>query len=191
MEKAINRRSFVCKTWKTKTLAAVLATVAAVALPQLLHYLGMISNLGSALGETFLPMHIAIFLVAFFAGPWAGLAAGLVSPVLSFGLTTLMGEAMPALTMLPIMIVELASYGLMTGLFAGTKLPSFVALLFSQILGRGVRALAIVIGVYAFGAALPVSVIWNSIVAGLPGIILQWLLVPLLVYFVEKKAKHE
>ncbi len=191
MEKTISRRSFVCKNWKTKTLAAVLATVAAVALPQILHYLGMISNLGSALGETFLPMHIAIFLVAFFAGPWAGLAAGLVSPALSFGLTTLMGEAMPALTMLPFMIVELASYGLITGLLAGTKLPSFVVLLFAQILGRGVRALAIVIGVYAFGAALPVSVIWNSIVAGLPGIILQWLLVPLLVYFVEKKAKHE
>ena len=190
MEKTISR-SFVCKNWKTKTLAAVLATVAAVALPQILHYLGMISNLGSALGETFLPMHIAIFLVAFFAGPWAGLAAGLVSPALSFGLTTLIGEAMPALTMLPFMIVELASYGLITGLLAGTKLPSFVVLLFAQILGRGVRALAIVIGVYAFGAALPVSVIWNSIVAGLPGIILQWLLVPLLVYFVEKKAKHE
>lgn len=191
MEKASHSKSFVCKTWKAKTLAAVLATIAAVALPQIFHGLGMIADMGTSLGETFLPMHITIFLVAFFAGPWAGLAAGIASPAISFGFTTLMGEAMPALTMLPFMAIELGMYGLTTGLFAKTRLPSFATLLLAQISGRGMRALAIVIGAYGFGGSLPVPVIWNSIVAGMPGIILQWIVVPLLVYYVEKKAKHE
>ena len=187
----VKTKTFVCKTWKSTTVAAVLAVIAAVALPQLFHLLGMVSNLGTALGETFLPMHIAIFLVGFFAGPWAGLAAGAVSPAVSFALTTLMGSPMPKLAMLPFMIVELAVYGLTTGLLAKTKLPSIVTLLFAQIAGRAVRALAIVIGVYAFGSPMNVAVIWNSVVAGLPGLILQWIIVPLLVYYVEKKAHRD
>lgn len=184
-------RSFVCKTWKTKTVAAVLAVIAAVALPQLFHLLGMVTNMGTSLGETFLPMHIAIFLVAFFAGPWAGLAAGLVSPALSFALTTLLGSPMPTVVMLPYMIVELGVYGLTTGLLAKTKMPTLATLFLAQVAGRGVRALAIVVGVYLFSSPMNVAVIWNSIVAGLPGLILQWILVPLLVFYVERKAKHE
>ena len=185
------KRTFICKTWKTKTIAAVLAVIAAVALPQLFHLLGMVSNLGTSLGETFLPMHIAIFLVGFFAGPWAGVAAGALSPAVSFGLTSIWGQPMPTLTMLPFMVIELAVYGLATGLLAKTKLPSIVSLLLAQIAGRAVRALAIVIGVYAFGSPMNVAVIWNSVLAGLPGLILQWILVPLLVYYVTKKAHRE
>lgn len=190
MEK-IQSRSLVCKTWKTKTVAAVLAIIAAVALPQALHYLGMVTNLGTSLGETFLPMHIAIFLVGFFAGAWAGLAAGFISPAVSFALTTLMGRPMPTAQMLPFMMIELAVYGLVTGMLARTKLPSLVTLLVAQIAGRGVRALALVIGIYAFASPMKIAVIWNSILAGLPGLILQWIIVPLLVFYVEKKSKHE
>ena len=184
-------RSFVCKNWKTKTVAAILAVIAAVALPQALHYLGMVTNLGSALGETFLPMHIAIFLVGFFAGAWAGLAAGFASPAISFALTTMMGRPMPTAQMLPFMMIELAIYGLATGLLARTKLPVLASLLIAQIAGRGVRAIALIIGIYLFSSPMNVAIIWNSIVAGLPGLILQWVIVPLLVFYVERKAKHE
>ena len=190
MEK-VQCKTFVCRSWKAKTVAAVLAVVAAVAFPQVFHLLGMVSNMGTTLGETFLPMHIAIFLVAFFAGPWAGVAAGFVSPAVSFGLTTLMGQPMPTAVMLPYMMIELAVYGLTTGLLASTKLPSIATLLLAQVAGRGVRAFAIVIGVYLFSSPMKVAVIWNSVVAGLPGLILQWILVPLLVFYVERKAKHE
>lgn len=183
--------ALVCKTWKTKTAAAVLAVIAAVALPQICHYLGMISNLGTSIGETFLPMHIAIFLVGYFAGAWAGLGAGLLSPVISFALTTVMGRPMPALAMLPFMTIELGVYGLTTGLFAKSKIPTLATLFIAQAAGRAVRALAIVAGVYAFGAGVSVATIWTSIYAGLPGLILQWILIPLLVYYVRKKAKHE
>ena len=190
-------RTLVCKTWKTKTIAAILAVIAAVALPQAFHYLGMITDMGSKLGETFLPMHLAIFIVGYFAGAWAGLGAGLVSPVISFGLTTALGRPMPGVLILPFMIVELGVYGLTTGLFSQylkrVKLPTIVTLLIAQVAGRAVRALALVIGVYAFGATVPggIAIIWNSIYQGLPGLILQWVLIPLLVYYVEKRVQRD
>lgn len=187
----VQTKTLVCRTWKTKTVAAVLAVIAAVALPQLFHALGMVANIGTALGETFLPMHISIFLVGLFAGALAGLFAGILSPVISFGLTTLMGEPMPTLAMLPFMVIELGVYGLSVGLLAQVKMPTICKLLIAQVAGRAVRALALVIGVYAFGATVPVSIIWNSLLAGLPGLILQWVLVPLLVFYVEKKARRD
>lgn len=186
----VSTKSFVCKTWKTKTAAAVLAIVSAVALPQLFHLLGMASGLGSALGEAFLPMHIAVFLAAFFAGPWVGLAVGFFGPLLSFLLTTAAGQGMPALAMLPYMTVELAVYGLSAGLLKG-RIPTFFSLLLAQIAGRGVRAAAVLIGVSAFSSPVSVSVIWSSLLTGLPGLVLQWILVPLLVGYVEEKTRHD
>lgn len=184
--------SVVCTTPKTKTAAALLAVVAAVALPQIFHLIGHVSDLGSSLGETFLPMHIAIFLAGFFAGQWAGLFAGALSPLLSFALTTLWNDPMPAAAMLPFMMIELGVYGLTAGLFAERfeKVPTFAALLVSQIAGRAVRALALVIGVL-LGSPVPLSTIWTSIAAGLPGLVLQWILVPLLVFYVARRSRNE
>ena len=186
-------KKLICNTWKTKTVAAVLAVIAAVALPQLFHLVGMISGTNTAPGETFLPMHFAIFLVGYFAGPLAGFLAGAVSPALSFALTSAAGNPMPGVAMLPYMIIELAIYGLTTGLFARfckVKMPLIVSLLAAQVAGRAVRALCIVIGFYAFGSPINPAVIWTSITAGLPGLVLQWILIPLIVFRVEK-AVHK
>ena len=189
----VKKSALVCTTWKTKTLAAALAVIAAVALPQLFHLLGHVSDLGSRLGETFLPMHLAIFLVGYFAGPWAGLAAGALSPAVSFGLTSIWNDPMPAAAMLPYMMIELAVYGLATGLFSRyfAKLPTLVTLFLAQVAGRAVRALALVIGVYGFGSPVNIATIWMSLLPGLPGLILQWVIVPLAVYWVAERAKHE
>lgn len=176
----------VFKTVKTKTAAAVCAVVAAVALPQLFHILGMISDMGTALGETFLPMHIAILMVGLLAGPIAGVISGAAAPVISFALT-----GMPTIFMLPFMTIELAVYGLISGLLANAKMPTLVKLLISQIGGRAVRAIAIAAGFYLLGTKINPSVIWTSIYISLPGLILQWTLIPLSVFYIDKKAKHE
>ena len=184
--------TLVFKTIKTKTLAAIIAIAAAVALPQAFHVLGAVSDLGTALGETFLPMHFAIFAVGFFAGPVAGAVAGALSPLraasplLSFWLT-----AMPKAPMLPFMMIELCVYGLVTGLLANVRMPVIGKLLIAQIAGRGVRALAIVIGFYAFSSPVAPAVIVNSLLPGLPGLILQWVILPLLVFRVTQRDAHE
>ena len=172
---------------KTQTLAALAAVVGAVALPQIFHVLGALSGLGTALGETFLPMHLPILLVGLLAGPYAGAAAGLLSPAISFALTT-----MPRAAMLPFMMIELCAYGLFAGLLRETKMPVFFKVLLAQVGGRAVRAAAILLATYAFGGAgIPVSVIWTSIAAGVFGIALQWALIPLIVYRVEHRAANE
>ena len=83
------------------------------------------------------------------------------------------------------------AYGLTTGLLASKRVPAFAALLIAQVAGRGVRALAIVMGAYLFSSPVGIPVIWNSVLTGLPGIVLQWALVPLIVFYVEKKTHAE
>lgn len=58
---------------KVQTLATIAAIIGAVVVPQIFHTLGAVSGLGTALGETFLPMHLPIILVGLLAGPYAEL----------------------------------------------------------------------------------------------------------------------
>ena len=166
---------------KVQILAAVSAIVAAVAVPQLFHLLGAVSGLGTALGETFLPMHLPIILVGLLAGPYAGAVSGLLGPLVSFVLS-----GMPSVAMLPFMMLELCAYGLFSGLLRNAKMPTIAKVLIVQIAGRAVRAAGILIAVYAFGnESVGISVIWSSIGVGIFGIVLQWALLPLVVYRVE------
>jgi len=172
---------------KRQVFATIGAIAAAVVLPQLFHVVGMVSNMGTALGETFLPMHLPILLVGLIAGPYAGAIAGLLSPLVSFGLTSMPGSAM-----LPFMMIELCMYGLFAGLLRKSKMPTIAKVLLAQVGGRAVRAGAILASVYLLGnTAIHTAVIWNSIIAGIPGLILQWILLPLLVYRIECGGNYE
>lgn len=170
---------------KAQALGTLIALVSAVALPQLVHAVGAASGIGTALGETFLPMHLPIILVGLLAGPYAAGAAGLLSPLVSFALT-----GMPTSAMLPFMMIELCVYGICAGLLKNVKMPAIVKVLIAQIVGRAVRAGAIAIGFYAFGTVIQPTVIFTSITAGLFGIILQLVIIPLAVYRL-KEADNE
>lgn len=172
---------------KVQTLAAIGAIIGAVALPQVFHVMGAVSGLGTKLGETFLPMHLPIILAGLLAGPYAGAIAGVLSPLASFALT-----GMPTAAMLPFMMIELCIYGLLSGLLRKVNIPVIAKVLAAQIGGRAVRAGAILLSVYAFGnTTIPAAVIWTSIAAGIFGIVLQWVLIPLIVYRVENVSRHE
>lgn len=172
---------------KMQLLATATSIVGAVALPQILHLLGIVSGLGSSLGEAFLPMHLPIILVGLLAGPYAGAVSGFIAPLLSFALS-----GMPSAVLLPFMILELSMYGLLAGLLNNNKMPVFGKLFITQIAGRAVRAVAILIAFYAFeSTALPVSIIWTSVLKGTPGIVLQWCLVPLFMFWVNNRSKNE
>ena len=172
---------------KAQTLATISAIVGAVAVPQIFHLLGAVSGLGTALGETFLPMHLPILLVGLLAGPYAGAIAGLLGPLASFALS-----GMPGIAMLPFMMIELCIYGLAAGLLRNVKMPTIGKVVAAQVAGRVVRAAAILLAVYAFGSEnIGVAVIWPSIGAGIFGLVLQWVLLPLIVYRVENLKKHE
>lgn len=172
---------------KAQTLAAVAAIAAAVALPQVFHLMGIVSGLGTALGEVFLPMHLPILLVGLLAGPYAGAIAGMCGPLASFALS-----GMPGAAMLPFMMLELSIYGLSAGLLRNVKMPTIAKVVISQAAGRVIRAAAILIAVYAFGnESISVAVIWMSIGTGIFGLVLQWTILPLIVYRVEDLQKYE
>lgn len=170
---------------KTQTIGALIALVSAVALPQFVHVVGAASGIGTSLGEIFLPMHLPIILVGLLAGSYAAGIAGLLSPLVSFTLT-----GMPSSVMLPFMMIELCVYGICAGLLKDMKLPTIAKVLIAQITGRLVRAGAIAIGFYAFGTQVNPAVALTSITAGLFGITLQLVIIPLAVYRL-KEADNE
>ncbi|MCR4842196.1 MAG: ECF transporter S component [Eubacterium sp.] len=171
---------------KTRTVATVGAIVMAVALPQLFHVAGRLLGVGTALGETFLPMHIAIFAVGLLAGTYVGGIAGLLAPLVSCLLT-----GMPAYAMLPFMMIELASYGLISGALSDKNIPTIVKLLIAQIGGRAIRAVALLIGFYGFSTQIPPITALTSIKTGLPGLLIQWVTIPLVMYFVARSVDRD
>ena len=164
----------------TKTAATLLAIVAAVVLPQLFHVIA-VSGQGTMLGVAFLPMHLPIIFVGLIAGPAVGAIAGAAAPLVSFLLS-----GMPMLAMLPLMMVELCAYGLVAGLLRGIKLPSLAKVVIAQLAGRVVLTAATAIAVFAFGSSKAIAATWTSdLAAGLPGLALQWALIPLAAYWTE------
>ncbi len=162
---------------KTQTISALIALVSAVALPQIVHVIGAASGMGTSLGEIFLPMHLPIILMGFIVGPYAAGIAGLLSPLVSFALT-----GMPSSVMLPFMMIELCVYGICSRLLRNVKLPMIAKVLIAQITGRLIRAGAIAIGFYVFDTTVNPAVVLTSVTAGLFGIILQLVIIPLAVY---------
>lgn len=164
----------------SKSAVALLAILASVALPQVFHFIGAATGQGNSLGASFLPMHLTVLFAGLYAGPWVGLVAGLLSPATSFLLS-----GMPALAILPFMTVELGVYGLAAGLLRNARIPVVGKVLAAQIAGRAVN-LSLVAVVAALGGAASVQATLGGLVTGLPGVLLQLVLLPLLLYRVQK-----
>lgn len=148
-----------------------------VVLPMAFHMVGM--------GKVFLPMHIPVFLAGLLFGPRIGFIAGVVSPVLS-SLLTGMPPIMPPIAQ--VMVFELGAYGLISGLLRPCFSNSIIPLAASMLGGRVVAgivgwALLPLFGLPGFPIFYPLTI---SLVAGLPGIILQLLTIPTLVYLLER-----
>lgn len=164
------------------TLASLLLALS-VLLPQAFHLTGIPQS-----GMVFLPMHIPVLLTGFFLGPWYGLIVGLIAPAISFLLTN-----MPTTERLPFMIIELAIYGLMSGYLYQTlqfyhqKQSILLSLVIAMICGRISYALSLLIAVRVFH--LPVGgpmIAWMATVTGVYGIVIQILIIPTVIYTIEK-----
>ncbi len=129
-------------------------------------------------GNVFLPMHLPVLLCGFLCGPMLGLAAGIVTPLLS-SLLTGMPAAFP---MLPIMLGELACYGLCSGLFyQKLKWNRYLALLASMLCGRVVYGIIFTILFQLNGGMLKALTVQAAVVAGVPGIIVQIIVLPIIL----------
>lgn len=139
-------------------------------------------------GQVFLPMHLPVLIAGLFLGPIEGFLVGMGSVVLS---TVLTGMP-PVFPMMPIMIVELAIYGLVAGiLYKKMKQNIFVSLISSMILGRIASAIVVYILIKFFGFKAPgaITFVMGGVATALPGIAIQLVFVPLIVKTLERATK--
>ena len=160
------------------TLVSVGLIALAVALPQIVHL-----ALGQPGGVQWLPMYFPVLIGGCLLGTKWALTVGVLSPLVSFLLTSMLGDPMPAAVRLPFMMAELAVFAVVSGLFskkiAQNGLWAFVAVILAQLAGRGVF-LALVFLFQKFVPFTP-EMIWTQIKTGWCGLALQAALVPLVL----------
>lgn len=131
-------------------------------------------------GQVILPMHIPVLLCGLICGwPYGGIC-GLVGPFLSSVVT-----GMPPAAMLPSMMVECAVYGFTSGLlmkYVRTGKPTadlYISLVSAMAAGRVVAGFA---KAWIFTPGIsPFAWVTTSLVTGVPGIVLQLVMMPLVV----------
>lgn len=173
-------------SFKTGTVVTFLSVTSAVTLPWIFHFIGALSGIGTVPGEVFLPMHIPLILTGLFAGPLIGLISGFFSPLISFALS-----GMPGVAMLPFIVIELSFYGLISGILGNVRFPTIIKVLIAQLVGRIAKTIAILFSICLLGnEVINVSVIWSTVLAGLPGMLLQLVIIPLLIFRVENRKQN-
>lgn len=173
------------KVVPVKLAISAFVVALAVALPQIFHLI-----VGKPAGVKFLPMYIPVLIGGCLLGPAFGILVGLLSPITSFIITSLVSSPMPALERLPLMMVELSVLAFVSGLFSkkivSNGLYAFIASISSFIACRAVYlGLVAIFGKYLnnnVGAAI------NQIKAGYPGAIVLVLAVPILILILKKIA---
>lgn len=162
---------------KTALFVAVF-TALSVLTPLAAHYFG-----GAAAGRLFLPMHFFVLAGALLLGWQAGLAIGILTPLISYSLT-----GMPPVMVLPFIVIEVAAYGFLAGLFQQKFKNIWLSLAGVLILGRVI----LFAGLMILPTKLPaMPYVLGAIKDGWRGIALQVLLVPIAVIAITKFLKSE
>lgn len=189
LEQVMTTRSCSLKVKLTvKGLVSFGLIVLAVLLPQLVHL-----TLGQAGGVRWLPMYLPVLLAGCLLGVRWGIGVGVLSPVVSFALTTLWGDPMPAAARLPFMMAELCVFAAVSGLFskqiAKNGWMAFPAVLLGAVAGRAFFLLLAVL--FQSVAPFTVEAVLSQIETGLSGLILQAAMVPLLVMGLRALIQRE
>ena len=130
-------------------------------------------------GTILLPMHIPVLLCGLVCGWPYGLVCGLLGPFISSF------TGMPPMAVLPGMMVECGTYGLVTGLMmkmvrtGRTTADLYISMGAAMILGRVLSGFAKAL---IFSPGTPAFAwVTTSLVTGIPGIIIQLVVMPLLI----------
>ena len=189
LENVLEKRKTSLKA-KISVKSAVSAAliVLAVVLPQITHL-----AVGASAGMTLRPRYLSVLMGGLLLGTKWGLIVGILSPVASFCITSLVGAAMPAASRLPFMMAELAVFAAVSGLF-GSKISekpllAFVGVILAQVCGRAFFLLC----VYAFRGLSPLTVaaVWGQIKTGFTGLAIQAVAVPVIAIVISKLLNKE
>ena len=166
---------------KNITISALLIATGIV-LSIIFHSIG-----GPQLGKVLLPLHFVVILAGLILGEWEGLVVGLLTPILSFLIIGMPPISPPiAIFMMP----ELGTYGFVAGYLSHKKVNIYLNLFATIIAGRIIYS----IGYYIMGKMIsihlkPITALLLSFGEGIPGIIIQLLLIPPLFFVLKKHIK--
>lgn len=138
-------------------------------------------------GSIFLPMHIPVIIGGFLLKPKCAATFGMLIPALSHLFT-----GMPQFPFIYIMILELATYGLAVSILRNKlKLGVYTSLIIGMVLGRivniiGTYAIIYIIMSQPFGLE---AVAAGLFIKGIPGIIIQLILIPIIILRLCKSEK--
>lgn len=140
-------------------------------------------------GSMLLPMHIPVLICGFICGWRYGLLVGFITPLLRsiiFSMPLMFPSAVS-------MAFELATYGAIVGILyyilRSSKLRIYLSLLAAMITGRFVWGTVMII----ISGISNCNFSWQMFVSGalinaIPGIILQLVLIPILIFTLEKSG---
>lgn len=139
------------------------------------------------IGTMLLPMHIPVLLCGFICGKEYGLLIGLILPLLRHVLFS-----MPPINVAITMTFELAAYGFFSGLIynklSKNLLNTYITLISSMLIGRLALAIAEIILYSINGTSFVFTAfISSAFISGIPGIILQLILIPFIIRTIGKK----
>ena len=140
-------------------------------------------------GRTFLPMHLPVFMGGLLLGWLPGLIIGALTPLLSSLLTGMP----PFIPSLPMMIVELAIFGLVAGFMYHEKHQNiYLSLVSAMIAGRLGAAFVLMLFSDMLGIHLhPLTYVAATFMTGIAGVIFQLVFIPILVKRLEKIVSSE
>lgn len=136
-------------------------------------------------GSTFLPMHIPVFIAGFLLSLPFAFAVGAITPILS----SLFTGMPPVFPVLPFMVFELATYGIVVNImYRKFKLNVYVSLVSSMIIGRIISSIVVWGLVTFFMAKLPSPIVFitGGIIQGIPGIVIQIIFIPVIILALQK-----
>lgn len=162
-----------------KMVLAALFLAFAYVLP---FFTGQIPEIGAML----CPMHLPVLLCGFLCGPVWGAVVGVVAPLLralTFGMPPLFPTAV-------CMAFELGAYGAVAGvmhrILPRKRIFVYCSLLSSMFVGRLVWGAAMFAVVGARGGFTLAAFLAGAVTNAIPGIVLQIVLVPILVFWLDR-----
>ena len=140
-------------------------------------------------GRAFRLMHLPVFMGGMLLGSFPGFIIGALTPLLSCLLTGMP----PLIPSLPMMIVELALFGLIAGyLYHNKHLNIYLALVTAMVAGRLGAACVLMLFSDMLGIHLhPLAYVAATFMTGIMGVVFQLVFIPILVKRLEKIIRSE
>lgn len=167
-------------------LSTALLTLALL-LPQFVHMV-----FGANGGVQLLPMYLPVLLGGCLLGVRFGLCIGIAAPIVSFTITALSGNPMPTAAKLPFLIVELSVFAVVSGTFSkkisSNPYMAIPAVIIAAFSGRITFILMAIL--LQSTTNLSPALAWTQVQLGLPGILLQIVLVPVTIILLAKHLNY-